>query len=100
MGTIALQKNFESPDGFTGNYWKLGLIPIIFGSEIVSVQVELYKDAAAYAAGKGAMLVQQHDLTGFSEAALGAENVTPSTLAYTNLVAQVDYFSDATPVTD
>lgn len=60
---MALQLSFENDMGLTGDYWRINSVAIDFVNQAAEVNISLYKDAAAYAAGKSSMYLRSYTYT-------------------------------------
>lgn len=52
---MALQKSFEDRAGNSGNYWNIVSIHVVIPDDVMDVRYEVYKDKAAFNAGKAYM---------------------------------------------
>lgn len=91
---MALQKSVTNDQGITAEYWRIESVLFYLDSSRVSLQLELYLDAAARGAGKKPLESTEYNITGgdyttyFSSTALDVVNQNPQERAYVWLKTQ------------
>jgi len=61
---MALQMDFESESGATGNFWQINNFTISAKEKLCMMSIELYKDDDAYKQGKTALSSRTYNLNG------------------------------------
>lgn len=102
---MALQKqiDLQSAVSLTAGYVLISTVSIDYLNSVAIITVNIYKDAAAYTAGKPEVLSNTHQCTGssfttyFAESVLATVNKTTLTQAYVYLLT-LTLYSGATEV--
>lgn len=98
---MALQLTYENEMGLTGNYWRIAEVSIDFVNQVARIRIDLYKDAAAYSAGKAAMATKEYvyttnddnvdNFTGYFDYATLNQTVNSVAGTYTKLKTESDF---------
>ncbi len=104
---MALQKSVTDERGVSANYWRIESVLFYLNVPKVSIQLELYVDAAARTASKRPLETTEHNVEGgdfttyFAPTALDVVSQNPQERAYEylkTLATPVDFTTGTTDV--
>lgn len=95
---MALQKSLDLNNGYAGDYWKIVKLDLDIVHDLISIEIELFKDHQTRLDNKSSIFVRTFKSSISSLLDLQASTVdNPMTLAY-DYLKTLGYFSDSSDV--